>query len=46
VDRVGFLLDMKIIFMTLAKIIKREGISADGHATMPVFMGSPRGKDR
>jgi sugar transferase EpsL len=46
VDRVGFLLDLKIIFMTLAKIIRREGISADGHPTMPVFMGSPQGKDR
>ena len=48
VDRVGFLLDLKIIFMTLIKIIRREGISADGHPTMPVFMGPPpqQGKDR
>ncbi len=45
VDRVGFLLDLKIIIMTLVKILKREGISAEGHPTMPVFMGS-RGKER
>jgi sugar transferase EpsL len=46
VDHIGFLLDLKIIFMTLVKIVRREGISADGHPTMPVFMGSPRGEDR
>ena len=45
VDRVGFLLDLKILFMTLVKTLKREGINAEGHPTMPVFMGS-RGKDR
>lgn len=46
VDHIGFLLDLKIILMTLVKIIRREGISADGHPTMPVFMGPPRGEDR
>jgi lipopolysaccharide/colanic/teichoic acid biosynthesis glycosyltransferase len=45
VDRVGFLLDLKILFMTFVKTLKREGINAEGHPTMPVFMGS-RGKDR
>ena len=42
VDHVSFLLDLKIIFMTLFKTLRREGISADGHATMPVFTGSRR----
>jgi len=36
----SFLLDMKIIWMTIKKVIAREGISADDHATMPKFTGS------
>lgn len=40
VDHQSFLLDMKIIWLTFIKILKREGISADGHATMPEFTGS------
>jgi hypothetical protein len=31
---------MKIIWMTLLKIFKKEGINANGHATMPEFTGS------
>lgn len=45
VDRVSFWLDMKILVLTLIRLIKREGISAEGHATMPFFLGSER-KDR
>ena len=30
---------MKIIFMTILKIFKREGISAEGQATMEPFNG-------
>lgn len=33
-------LDLKILFLTLWKAIKREGISAPGSATAPEFMGS------
>lgn len=33
VDNRSMLLDLKIIFMTVAQIVKREGISAPGHAT-------------
>lgn len=33
-------LDLKIIWMTIRSVIKREGISAEGHATMPPFSGS------
>ena len=36
----SFWLDMKIIWMTIKKVIAREGISADDHATMPKFSGS------
>jgi lipopolysaccharide/colanic/teichoic acid biosynthesis glycosyltransferase len=45
VDRVSFRLDLKILVLTLLRLIKREGISAEGHATMPFFLGSER-KDR
>jgi lipopolysaccharide/colanic/teichoic acid biosynthesis glycosyltransferase len=36
----SFLFDMKIILMTIEKVIVREGISADGEATMPKFTGN------
>lgn len=39
VDNHCFWLDVKIILMTLLKVIRREGISAEGHATMPEFTG-------
>jgi undecaprenyl phosphate N,N'-diacetylbacillosamine 1-phosphate transferase len=37
VENLSFLLDIKIILMTLQKIIRSKDISADGHATMPRF---------
>jgi len=37
VKHCSFFLDLKIIFLTLGKIIKREGISAKGQATMSRF---------
>ncbi len=40
VDNWSLWLDIKILFMTLVKVFKREGISADGHVTMPEFKGS------
>jgi sugar transferase EpsL len=42
VDNQSFVLDLKILWMTLIKVIRREGISAEGHATMPKFMGSEK----
>lgn len=39
VDNHSFLLDLKILFLTLKKVVVREGISADGHVTMPEFKG-------
>jgi len=39
-DHVSFLLDVKIVFMTIGKFIKREGISSETSATMEEFMGS------
>ncbi|MBJ6119208.1 sugar transferase [Pontibacter sp. BT310] len=40
VDNISFLLDLKIIFLTIQKVFKLEGISADGNVTMPKFQGS------
>jgi len=39
VDNWNILLDIKIIFLTILKVLKGEGISAEGHATMPEFKG-------
>ena len=40
VDNRGLWLDLKIIWLTIRKVLKREGISAAGEATMPKFKGS------
>ena len=40
VDHCSFLLDLKIVFMTIRKVCIREGISSDTSATMEVFTGN------
>lgn len=40
VDHQSLWLDMRILWMTLKKVIVREGISADGEATMSKFTGN------
>lgn len=40
VDNISFALDVKIIFMTIRCVFAREGISAEGSATMEAFTGS------
>lgn len=40
VDNRTFWLDLKILWITFVKVFKREGISQDGHATMPIFRGT------
>jgi lipopolysaccharide/colanic/teichoic acid biosynthesis glycosyltransferase len=40
VDHRSLWIDLKIILLTLIKVIRQEGISAEGEATMPEFMGS------
>ena len=42
VDNRSILLDFKILFMTVHKVLAREGISADGEVTMSKFSGSKR----
>lgn len=40
VDNVNLLLDVKILFLTIFKVLKRDGISKDGHVTMDKFKGN------
>lgn len=40
VEKESFLLDMKIILMTVGKVLHRSGINQDGNATMEEFMGT------
>ena len=40
VDHLSFWLDLKIVFLTIKKVFKREGISQDGQATMEFFTGN------
>ena len=40
VDHLTLRLDFKILWMTLLKVVCGEGVSQQGHATMPKFMGS------
>lgn len=40
VDHRSLWLDIKILWLTVRKVLVREGISAPGDATMPVFGGS------
>lgn len=40
VDNHSLWLDIKILFRTLWKVIRRDGISSEGHATMPRFRGT------
>ncbi len=44
VDNLSLMLDIKIILMTVLKVVKRDGISSESSATMEEFMGQ-QGKD-
>lgn len=39
VDHLNLLLDLKIVLMTVHKILRRDGIAAEGSATMERFQG-------
>lgn len=39
IDHLTFGLDIKILCMTLKKVFTKEGISYEGHVTMPGFKG-------
>ena len=40
VDNISFIGDLKIIFLTVKKVFKREGINQEGEATIQAFKGS------
>jgi len=46
VDNRNFLLDLKILWMTVRTVLRRDGIQAEGHATMPRFRGSQDSVDQ
>lgn len=39
VDNRNLWLDARILWLTVLTVLKRDGVSAEGHATMPEFMG-------
>lgn len=39
VENKNFWLDLKILFLTVKKVIKRDGVSSEGEATMSKFKG-------
>lgn len=41
VDNRSIWLDFKVIFLTLKKVVVRDGINAEGEATMSKFRGNP-----
>lgn len=42
VDNRSFWLDIKILLLTVKKVLLRDGISAEGEVTMPKFTGSKK----
>jgi sugar transferase EpsL len=40
VDHMSFWLDLRLLVMSLATLVRQDGIAAQGHATMPDFTGS------
>jgi lipopolysaccharide/colanic/teichoic acid biosynthesis glycosyltransferase len=44
VDNHSFLLDLRILAMTVVEVFRRQGISHGEHATMPKFTGSSTGE--
>ena len=39
VDNISLLLDLRILWLTLLTVVRRDGVAADGHATAPMFDG-------
>jgi len=46
VDHRSFALDLRILWLTVRKVLQRDGISANGEATMHPFTGNQRANDR
>ena len=41
IDHWSFCLDLSILAKTIGQVIRREGVTRPGHATMPEFRGTP-----
>ena len=46
VENQSFLLDIKILYLTIIKVLKSEGIQNANHATMPIFKGSMKNVEK
>ncbi len=44
VERWSLWLDLKVLALSLWRVLRREGVSAEGHATMPRFEGPTDGR--
>lgn len=42
VDNWSLWLDLKILFMTIGKVLRRDNVNASTNVTMPEFLGTPR----
>jgi undecaprenyl phosphate N,N'-diacetylbacillosamine 1-phosphate transferase len=40
IDNLTFALDLKIIYLTLIKVVKKEGVSSENYVTMEKFQGN------
>lgn len=40
VDHRSLCLDLQIVWLTVCRVLRRDGISRQGHATMPEFLGA------
>ena len=40
IEHRSLMLDLRILWATIWRVIRREGVSADGEATMPAFVGN------
>lgn len=46
VEHRSFWLDLRILALTIKKVLRKDGISAEGEATMPKFAGSATRRDQ
>jgi lipopolysaccharide/colanic/teichoic acid biosynthesis glycosyltransferase len=46
IDHQSLGLDLKILGLTALRVLRRSGVSAEGNATMPEFMGGTRESNR
>lgn len=40
VDNISIMLDLKIVFLTIHKVLKRDGVNSSAEVTMPKFTGA------